>query len=219
MPRRSSRRSDRGGVGVPGWLRAAVVVMSIAAVVMGLAVAYLAYDASRPTTGADLERRSLEATLRGNPDNAAARRRLAFVYQSRGDKRRAVSNYGKVLEQYPEDLASLYNVGAIRIDSWWPQRGVEDLRRVLALAPDHALAAITLGQHYVDREQYAEALSVLLPALEAHPELADIHLLVARAYEGSGAVDLAKEYYLSSLRLIPDSKDASDGLSRVGGAQ
>jgi tetratricopeptide (TPR) repeat protein len=211
---RARRRDDRA----PRWLLIVALALGLATLV-ACVVLYFAYTGrdSRPTTGIGVQIQAYRRAVENNPTDYVARRNLAYSLQQAGRKREAIAEYSKVLSAYPDDLASLYSVGMIRLASWIPGEGERDLLRVLKLAPTHSLAAKALGEYYIDNRRYEEALSVLIPAADAHPDLADLQELAGEAYEKTGQVELAARRYEAALKYVPSMTAAKEGLSRVGG--
>ena len=199
-----------------------VLVFSLlaAVIVLGAADIYLINGQdSAPTTGPQLEVRVLEGAVKSNPIDYASRRQLAYAYQQAGRRGRALDEYSKVLAAYPDDLASLYNSGILLLGSWRNAEGEKDLLRVLQLAPTHALAAETLGEHYAKQQRFNRVLAVVLPAAAAHPDFADLQYLAGLGYEHNGEFVMAEKYYRHALELAPDMGEARQGLARTGGAK
>jgi tetratricopeptide (TPR) repeat protein len=197
-----------------------VLVLAAAVLIVGAVDIFkLIARNSTPTTGPDLRLRFLEGVVRHQPEEYESRRELAFAYQQAGREREALREYGRVLKARPNDLASLYNTGLIHLGSSRRGKGEKALLRVLELAPTHSLAAKALGDQYAEAGDYRRVLAVVVPAMDAHPELADLQYLAGLAYEKTGQRSRAQSSYHRAVLLMPDMKAAERGLKRVGGVK
>jgi thioredoxin-like negative regulator of GroEL len=81
----------------------------------------------------------------------------------------ARQSYSLVLEDQPKSVEAV--VGLARIDqlSGRPEQAEAGFRRALELSPGSALAQNAIGQFYVSREQWPQALPLLKSAADAEP--------------------------------------------------
>ncbi|MDT8434009.1 MAG: tetratricopeptide repeat protein [Anaerosomatales bacterium] len=163
----------------------------------------------------DVRIRSLENQLVARPDDLATRRALAFAHQQAGDDRSALREYDRVLAHDANDLASLFNVGVIHLGRGDMDEGERYLLQVLELAPTHTLAALTLGDLYLERGAYDRIVEVALPPSKARPELADLHYLLGRGYAGIGNTAEARACYTRALQRVPDMAEARAALDEL----
>ena len=205
---------------IPMWLLATVLILLVAVLAVAALVATrLAVRASIAKDPEVVRMRILESAAKDRPDDITAHRQLAFAYQQAGRDRDALREYSKVLAIDPEDLAALFNSGEIYIGTGKGAKGEKSLLRVLELAPTHSLAAKSLAEYYAKLGKYDKALAVVVPAAQAHPELADLQCLQGLAYEKTGHASDALACYRRAQTLIPGMPEAREGLARLGVAQ
>jgi cytochrome c-type biogenesis protein CcmH/NrfG len=96
-----------------------------------------------------------------------------------------------------------------------PAEALAAYRRACALAPQHAEAAFHLAR--LGRElglEPSEVRTHALRAVEASPECAEYHLLLARVYVQAGTRHLARRHYEAVSRLAPDNAEAREALKK-----
>jgi tetratricopeptide (TPR) repeat protein len=79
-------------------------------------------------------------------------------------------------------------------------------KRALALKPDFFAAALNLGRQYALGKNFAQAIEVLQPAVDKHPESADAHFLLGEAYLQTRRYDDSATHFRDALRLDPKGK-------------
>lgn len=201
---------------VPGWLALLVLVLLLA--VVGLAGfvlrgVFTQDEVASPTRYAVEES---QAKVEQSPDDVDSLLGLGYAYQQDGEYSKALDQYNAVLERDAENLAAMYNKGVVLLQLGDAKKAEETLWGVLKMAPDHALAAKTLGQIYIDQKHYKSTLVAVDPVVEARPELADLQYLSGFANEQLGNKDVAIERYRAALKYSPDLLEARDGLRRLG---
>jgi len=201
---------------VPGWLALLVLVLLLAVVGLGgfaLRGVLTQGEVASPTKYAIEE---WQTRVEQNPDDVDSLLGLGYAYQQDGKYQEALSQYNAVLEQDAGNLAAMYNKGVVLLQLGDAAQAEETLWEVLKAAPDHALAAKTLGQLYVDQKHYKSTLVAVDPVIEVRPELADLQYLSGFANEQLGNKDIAIERYRAALKYSPDLLEARDGLRRLG---
>ncbi|MDY0341115.1 MAG: tetratricopeptide repeat protein, partial [Coriobacteriia bacterium] len=139
-----------------------------------------------------------------------------YADQQDGDFEAALQGYERVLEIDPGNQGALYNKGTALLAL---DRGAEAeavLWDVLEVAPDHVLAAKTLGEYYIGQKHYKSALTALEPVAKARPEFADLQYLSGYSCEQLGLDEPAIAYYQGALEYVPDHAEAREGLVRLG---
>jgi len=201
---------------VPGWLALLVLVLLLAVVGVG---GYVLRGVLMPDEVASPTRNAVEewlATVDENPGDAQSHLSLGYAYQQDGEYESALKQYDAVLEQDAQNLAAMYNKGVVLLQLGQTQEAEETLWDVLEMAPDHALAAKTLGELYIDQKHYKSTLVAVDPVVEARPELADLQYLSGFANEQLGNAQIAIGRYRAALKYSPDLLEAKDGLNRLG---
>ncbi|NIA21535.1 MAG: tetratricopeptide repeat protein [Anaerolineaceae bacterium] len=90
-----------------------------------------------------------QAALKKNPCFRAARFRLGFLCDLRGDEARAIECYEACVELYSRDQAALLNLGTIYeskgyVDQSYYDRAIKCYRKLLEINPNHARARLAL---------------------------------------------------------------------------
>lgn len=201
---------------VPTWLAVLVLVLLLAiAVVAGFLIRGLVI-ADGPAAPAKMAVEEWSEQVRQDPSDPEALLGLAYARQQSGDFDAALQGYERVLEIEPGNQGALYNKGAVLLAL---DRGAEAeavLWDVLEAAPDHVLAAKTLGEYYIGQKHYKSALTALEPVAKARPEFADLQYLSGYSCEQLGLRDPAIAYYQGALEYVPDYVEAREGLARLG---
>ncbi len=201
----------------PRFLIAVVAtLMILIAVVAGVIVNRVLVNDAAAQTGPGMRVAVLERGVRDDSEDVGTRRQLAFAYQQAGRPWDALRQYEEVLSREADDVASLYNSGLVRLSVGQTRMGEQSLRRVLEIAPTHALAAKSLGERYAEAGDFRRLLSAVAPAARAHPELADLQYLAGLGYEKAGDKTLAARHYRRALRLVPSMAEAKSGMTRLG---
>lgn len=94
-------------------------------------------------------------------------------------------------------------------------RAEDAYRQALALAPEHADAAINLGAMLCDREQFAEAVEVFDRALQHAPASSLLHFNRGFALENQQRDSEALRSYERSLEIDPELADAHFNAARL----
>jgi len=205
--------------GVSLWLVIFVLVLLLAVAGVGAYVLRAALTSERFGSTGEIDIARAEQQVAASPDDAEAHVSLGYAYQQAGRHEDAIAAYDEALTLMPGHAAALYHKGVALLEL---ERGAEAESLLAALVrddPTHALAAKSLAAHYIAEERFAEVPPVLEPALEASPTLADLHSLLAYAYEQLGDTEQALEHYRSAIAYDPNLTDAREGLTRLGASE
>ncbi|MDZ4168906.1 MAG: tetratricopeptide repeat protein [Coriobacteriia bacterium] len=209
--------TEEPGNFVPAWLAALVLVLLLAVMgVGGYVVRGVVAGESRVADVADQEIVRWRAEVRADPKDTNARVSLGYAYQQAGRLDKAVDEYETVLKTDARNTAALYNLGVVYLRLGVDDRAEKVLWQTLDVVPDHVLAARTLGELYLEREQYRSLLKAVRPVVETRPEIADLQYLTGVAYEYTGHPDWAIARYRLALQYAPDYARAREGLERLG---
>jgi len=154
-----------------------------------------------------------------DPDDPDALLGLAYAMHQNGDLEDALAGYERVLEIDPTNQGALYNKGAVLLALDRGKEAETVLWDVLEVAPDHVLAAKSLGEYYIGQKHYKSALTALEPVAKARPEFADLQYLSGYSCEQLGLRDHAIAYYRAALEYVPDHVESREGLDRLGAAE
>jgi tetratricopeptide (TPR) repeat protein len=201
---------------IPVWLAALVLVLLLAVVgVAGFVIRGL-LQPRQPRTAAELAVEQAAAAAAARPSDPQARLDLAFAFQQVGRYRESLEAYDAVLKIDPKNTAALYNKGRVYFSLKDDTKGEELMWDVLEVSGTHVLASKALGDYYAAKGQYRSLLKAVEPAAAAHPEMADLQVLLGSAYQHLGRPKDAARAYRAALKYVPDMKEARDGLVRLG---
>jgi tetratricopeptide (TPR) repeat protein len=114
------------------------------------------------------------------------------------------------LALHPGDLVARYNLVVLR-----RQVAMEQIARLLAVAPDSYHVHQLLGQFYVDREDDEKALAEYLAVAAARPNLPDVHFWLGHLYWKHGDADHAFVELTRQLEIDPGHPEANGELGAV----
>jgi tetratricopeptide (TPR) repeat protein len=148
-----------------------------------------------------------DAVLRG-PSNVAARRRLAHVFELRGEKMQAVEQLEAARTVEPENLDLIVDLANANIALRRFDAAERDLRRALRFQPDHAEVHLALGVISFRRGLYAQAEQELGRSLQLNAESANAYFYRGEALNKLSRVDEALDMLLRATQLQPDNARA-----------
>ena len=119
---------------------------------------------------------------------------LAHLYQSTGERERAVGRFRRVLELDPDNLPALVWLGEMHLDQGQPAEAERVLDRALALQPASPAVLAGLGRAALAREDAARAVAYLERALAVDPGATSLHYSLGMAYRELGRLELAEQY-------------------------
>jgi len=215
MPTSTPKTSSDSIAPAPRWLVVTTVVLVVAVVAAGVLTVVTVAGQRRLSSPAEREIRELTRVLEEDPADTNARLALGYAYQRAGRYQDAISAYDAVLSAAPDSTAALYNKGISLLEIGRDDQGEEALRHVLAISPEHALAAKALGVRLEASGEWAELAEVLLPVVQADERAADLQALLGRAYEELHDPARAEKHYLLALTYDPEMTDALNGLLRL----
>jgi len=202
---------------IPLWLMVLVLVLLLAVMGIGGFVIRGVIAGDRPAvTREQLEVVSWLKQINTHPNDPQLHLGLGYAYQQAGQYRKAIAEYEFVLNADPRDTAALYNRGVSYQLLNSGEEAKASWQAVLKVDATHALAAKALGEYYVDQRDYRSLVAVVTPAVQAHPEMADLQYLLGLGYEKQDEPKLAIAHYRLALTYAPGMTDARAGLKRLG---
>lgn len=163
--------------------------------------------------GGEVERaREIVQQLRDqSPDDA----RSLFVVESEildeaGRPEDALAVYGQALKAYPDDQDLLYGRALYAVKRDKLALAEADLKKIIALNPEHADALNALGYTLADRtDRYAEALGYIERAIKLKPEEPAILDSMGWVQYRLGHPDVALDYLRRALDAMDDGEIAA----------
>ena len=148
-----------------------------------------------------------EVVLR-EPSNVGARRRLAHVFELRGDSMLAVEQLEAARTVQPENVDLIVELANANIVLRRFDPAERDLRRALRFQPDHPGVHLALGVISFRRGLYAQAEQELRRALELDPDSANAYFYRGEALNQLSRVDEALDMLLRATQLQPENARA-----------
>lgn len=142
------------------------------------------------------------------PSNVVARRRLARVFQLRGDSLLAIEQLEAARTVQPENLDLIVELANANIALRRFDAAERDLRRALRFQPDHAEVHLALGVISFRRGLYAQAEQELRRSLELNADSANAYFYRGEALNKLSRVDEALDMLLRATQLQPDNARA-----------
>lgn len=149
--------------------------------------------------GTALSERAL--ALDSNNTLALAARAEALRFQHQGEA--AIRLMSRVVELDPKNRGAFNQLG-LWLLSTEPERGLEQLRKGLALDPKHPdMFELNIGTGELYLGRYAQAQAMGERCAATHPDFAYCRELLAAAHAMQGHADLAREAAATLLKLAP----------------
>lgn len=148
--------------------------------------------------------------IHSSPGPAAGRyaRAMAAFYQHHyGEAEEQLVHW---LEDHPRDLSARYELALTRRHLF-----MEQVIRLLTIAPDSYHVHQLLGQLYAAREEDNKALTEYLAVEAAKPDLPDVHFWLGHLYWKHGDADHAFAELTRELQLDPGHPEANGELGAV----
>lgn len=192
---------------------AAIVAVSVSMVV-GYTFFWSSYD-SRTQTEKDVSRFKL--AVRENQKNPAPHIDLGWSYYEQGKWGKAIEEYTVAVNLDSDNVYAWYNLGLsyFKLNNY--TKAEECFLKTISLDNKHDMAYFNLGLIYNKSAKYDKAVTYLKEASQLSPGSANFSYELGRAYEAKGQKQLALAAYTKSLKYVPDYKEASAGIRRLGG--
>lgn len=146
------------------------------------------------------------------PADATTRYSRALGFMDAGDDARAIVEFEKVIEAYPEYAGPHVNLGIIYSRNGRADAALVELQTAVAICSDCAVAHNQLGILQRQQGRFSEAEQSYLAAIAADPDYALAYLNLGVLYDlYQGRTELALQYYEEyKARHRPDAVEQSD---------
>jgi len=144
---------------------------------------------------------------------------LAMAAAIKGDTKDALEKFGVVVRDYPNEPNIHFRYGAflMQVD---PDRGMQEIAKVLELDPDHVPALVGLASIHLKREEPKLARKYAEKAVKLAPDDFATHIVLGRVLRESDDSPGAVREFEIAVRLAPASPEAHYNLAtayaRVG---
>ncbi|HRA21037.1 MAG TPA: tetratricopeptide repeat protein [Anaerolineae bacterium] len=164
----------------------------------------IAMQANRVDEADKLFRQAIAA----DPATAAGYVGLGVTMQNRGDLAGAIGQYRLALEQEPENVEAMANLGLALARDQKAADGATILEEALRVAPGHLGASINLALIRLDQGQGDAALRIADSALSLQPTNTQLLETRAKAFDLLGQPDAAQEAWKALGSLAPSDPNA-----------
>jgi len=150
--------------------------------------------------------------LKADPRYADAAYFLGTIVDGEGRSAEAVSLYRDAVEANPDEPTFLFALGNQYYRARRFDEAVETLGNALVLRPDDADGRSDYGMSLMELWRWEEALAVLEPLAQAHPQMFEPCANLASLYRQLRRVEDAILQYRKAVALLPDHLGAQNGL-------
>ncbi len=145
----------------------------------------------------------LKKAIAADPYSAELKVELAAIYLRKQKIDNALSLVEKALVVAPDNLPALRLKGGLLYRQGDFTKAAAAYEKALALEPRQQGVYIVLGRLYLDRQRWSDASRVFSKMVKVFPQDYTGHYYLARALEGAGDLEGAKNSYLNTLDLSP----------------
>jgi tetratricopeptide (TPR) repeat protein len=156
----------------------------------------------------------LQQALHAKPDLLPAHKGMAQLYRITGRLQDAEKELELVLDQTPNDIETLINVGALQALQRKPKDAEGTFNRVLELQPNHVGALMALASIRRDADDLPGAERFLKLALEKNPRSVPVYLALFKFYITTGNSAAMEQLFPQALKDTSNNVqilDAVDG--------
>lgn len=130
------------------------------------------------------------------PSDATSRYARALGFMDAGDDTRAITEFERLIEQYPEYAGPHVNIGIIHERNGRPDAAMLALQRAVEICSGCAVAYNQLGILQRQQGLFDDAEQSYLAAIDANPEYALAYFNLGVLYDlYQGRAELALQYY------------------------
>jgi tetratricopeptide (TPR) repeat protein len=159
--------------------------------------------------------RELEAAIRADPNNTAARINLSMVMLDAGRPDKAIEELKVALKIEPNRSFVHGNLGATYLATGRLDEAIPHLRRAIELRPNDESARCNLATALIRKKQYDEAIEQCRAVIGLVPDLGEAYSLWGMALAGKGQAADGIERLRKALEVDPGCVGARLNLSRV----
>jgi protein O-GlcNAc transferase len=154
--------------------------------------------------------RRVDPSFEQSSMDAASRQmfRRGLAAQMQGDLASAERIYGEVLQRQPKHFDALHQLGIVSLQVGRLERGVELLKKAIALNADIAVAHLNLGNALKTLKRFTQALESYDNAIALKPDYAEAFYNRASVLYSLSRLEDALGSYSKVIELKPDYADA-----------
>jgi Flp pilus assembly protein TadD/DNA repair exonuclease SbcCD ATPase subunit len=149
------------------------------------------------------------------PDDLQNVARAAKESFEHGKYRTAESQYQEILDEAPNNLYALSNLGAVYVRRGRFKAAESTLKKALAVAPKDEFVHTTLGIVYYRQSKFDDAFTELTKSLEINPKNPIAHNYLGITASQKGRLGEAEKEILQAIANNPDYADAHFNLAVI----
>ena len=157
---------------------------------------------------ADLAENVLLETKAALPNDPAAYPMLGAFYLTRGDNAKALTEFGSLAKDHPDDLRVRKSYVQLLIVDRRFDEAAKLIEEILKKSPQDADGLILKGEILLHNEKSDEALQVLQNAVKGAPSNAVGHYQLGMANLAKGNINQAENEWREAVRLSPNLTEA-----------
>jgi tetratricopeptide (TPR) repeat protein len=202
-------------------LRTGILVLAVALVVLaGLTVwRIVTQDPSTPKSELDRAVLTAEEAVKANPEDPAARVKLAAAYVERGNTSSAIEQAKIAIRLAPQDPSGYYVLGLAQVKADDLDQGISNLKKAAStegqLAPFYQDVWLALARAYEKQDKLEDALTAMTKALGYGPENALLLYERGRLNEQAKRWMDAMDDYAAALDYLPQYREAQERLEAL----
>jgi len=200
------------------------IILGLAAAVMFVRSELLSSDSSVLGQG----EQELQEAILEDPNNPDLRVSLANVYLEESRYDEAIAQYNEVLKADEDHQEALMGLGLAYREKGDTDQALSAFNKLVEVTKgsefadvDRRLEAVHyyLGGIYLERNEPAKAIEELQAALKIEPTDADAMYLLGNALQAQGEQDGAIAVYAVATSLVPDFREAYEGMAAAAEKQ
>ena len=146
-------------------------------------------------------KQELISIISRNQESYKAHKKLAQVYELEGGMRKAIDEYVQAIDIQKTDYDSYYKVADLLNNLDKKEEATQMLTNLLDKQPEYVEASKLLGEIYIEREMYKEAVNVYQEALKYNLTDYDLYYSLGIAYTMLNDFQNAKNSYQKAAEL------------------
>ncbi len=161
----------------------------------------------------EYEKKIIEG-LSFDPHNLVLTRKLADLYFSKQEHKKALSLLKKIIEEDPEDHSSLWQIGEIYLNNQDYQTAELLIDKAIDLNTENPKYYMSMVEVYYSTDRRLEAVQIMEKVIKLRPENPKYLQILAEIYDELGDEDNAVKYYFRLLENDPSNPKAKKRLNQ-----
>jgi Flp pilus assembly protein TadD len=138
-----------------------------------------------------------------------------LTYANLENYRTQESFYQKALDTYPQNCASLMEMGRLNVDKGYFAKGLDYFNKAVQSYPEFAEAYYNRGVILLQNKQYSQALSDLYASIDRDPTYYEAYYNIGNISADMARYDSAIKYYTLCLQYSPQNSEAYNNRANV----